>query len=344
MLLNLGTTYQDIFPSLLLSDLHLTDNPRDEYRWELFDWAIDVCREHDIQTIFVLGDITDAKDNHSAKLVNSVVFAFSTLAIQTGAKIVILMGNHDYMVVKHPFFGFLNNVQNIYFIDEISKDMTKSVLLLPHTRSPSEDWKDLDLNDYKLVLMHQTVEGAIASNGMAMSGELKADFKIRSKVYSGDIHVPQRIGSVEYVGSPYHVHFGDRFKPRGVLLDSSLQASDLHFPTVEKFVATITQASDLDQLKIKEGDQLKIRVKITPSTFSLWEDIKGEVKKKCEELKVDLRGLEMITTSKKRIKLLSNDREVFKRSFEDAVRKFGNREKLSDDLISVGVEIAKGYE
>ena len=43
---------------ILIADLHLTDNPLEEYRWKVFDWLEDLKEEYDIDDIFLLGDIT----------------------------------------------------------------------------------------------------------------------------------------------------------------------------------------------------------------------------------------------------------------------------------------------
>ncbi|HWY34909.1 MAG TPA: hypothetical protein VNX68_09695, partial [Nitrosopumilaceae archaeon] len=65
---------------LITSDLHLTDKDRDEYRWGLFPWLKQQIISYKPTTLLFLGDTTDAKDRHSAKLTNRIVDCFTDLA------------------------------------------------------------------------------------------------------------------------------------------------------------------------------------------------------------------------------------------------------------------------
>ena len=58
---------------LLVSDLHLTDNPRDEYRWGIFGQIDSVIQTYQPSCLVILGDLTDKKDNHSSELVNRLL-------------------------------------------------------------------------------------------------------------------------------------------------------------------------------------------------------------------------------------------------------------------------------
>ena len=91
---------------LIFTDIHLTDNPREEYRWRVFDDAIvQFLFLKKATDIMILGDLTDRKDNHSASLVNRLVRNVKRLAEL--APVTVLMGNHDYLDPINPFFGFL---------------------------------------------------------------------------------------------------------------------------------------------------------------------------------------------------------------------------------------------
>src|SRR3954470_7797877 len=214
-------------PALLTADLHFVAEPACEYRWSLFPWLHRTCKEERVKTLCILGDLVDRKDNHPAVLVNRLADAIEWLHADTGVEIVIMAGNHDWLKEGEQFFKFLRHIKGVSYVTEPWEHPdTKGPLamFLPFARDPSEEWKDLtSLDLYQYVFMHQTISGSIASNGQRMSGEtLPYIFDGVGKIYSGDIHVPQVVRSVvadvEYVGSPYHVHFGDNFTPRVVLL------------------------------------------------------------------------------------------------------------------------------
>lgn len=336
---------------VLVSDLHLTNNPRDAYRWGLFPWLAELRRTYPtLRYVFVLGDLTDAKDKHSSELVNEVVRCLVDLT-DAGLEVYVLQGNHDYLKEGNPFFGFLEHLDNIHFISQpigIKFPEIGSVFFVPHMRD-SKRLLELPYTNHDLVLMHQTVGGAVASNGQKMNGELPSRFlPSYVKVFSGDIHVPQVVGDVEYVGSPYHVHFGDRFKPRAILLDED-RYQDVHFPTIERFTVDLSPKtaseceSRLDNLRLKPDDQLKVRVLLGSSLVGEWWDIKRRIIDWCHNHNVMLCGLEM--TGKPRRKLLLSEAEQFSyaslHGVESTLLRFAEKEKLSPDVVQIGMELMK---
>ena len=333
-------------PALLISDLHLTANPDDEYRWTLFEWLIETIGHEDVKTVVILGDLTDAKDFHSATLVNRVVENLVALT-RPGVQVTVLQGNHDYLKSGHTFFGFANNIPNIRFITKIGDDCVDSVtgpncFYLPHTKTPAKDWAGLDFSHYSYVFMHQTISGAVASNGQEMDGEEMPDFTAKGgpKVYSGDIHVPQVIKGVEYVGSPYHVHFGDNFKPRAVLLDRRNRPVDLHFKSPRRLGIKVTSFAQLKSYELDDGDQVKLTVKLSPAEASGW----LALRRVCEawlksrgavvhDIRLELQRSERRLTpgqggSTTRVRL----------SDPEAILRFVEREELGGDVLQAGLD------
>ena len=189
-------------PTLLTSDLHLTDNPADDYRWKLFDFLADRCQAEGVKTLGILGDLTDAKDYHPSRLTNRIVEQIVRMRALVD-EVIILEGNHDYLRKGHAYFEFLNHLPGIRFIVKPYEDLTgsKAGLWLPHTKTPMQDWKDWDFTHYNYVFMHQTAPGSIASNGQAMDGDALPDFG-ESKIYSGDIHVPRSLEASNMLEAP----------------------------------------------------------------------------------------------------------------------------------------------
>ena len=63
----------------LIVDTHFTDNQRDAYRFGIFDWIVKQQRDKPVAATFFAGDLCDAKDRHSATLVNRVVAGLTKL-------------------------------------------------------------------------------------------------------------------------------------------------------------------------------------------------------------------------------------------------------------------------
>ena len=139
------------FPFLITSDLHLTANYRDEYRWGLFPWLAEQCQKYSVKTLLILGDLTDAKDLHPAVLVNRIATELDTLSLWVD-EIIILMGNHDWLKENEPFFSFLSMHPKIRFVSEPT--VVGEALFLPYSNDPIKSWKNINFNKHPFVFMH----------------------------------------------------------------------------------------------------------------------------------------------------------------------------------------------
>ena len=258
---------------LVTSDLHFTDKKSDSYRFDIFDYFID---ERDNFTqfddLFILGDITDRKDKHSAFLVNHIVEGFSRLSDYYN--VYILMGNHDFIDYKTPFFGFLSEVGDLEFIKEptdLIMEFGEVFRFIPSGYSIPED-----PGKSKILFLHYTFNGSVFSNGQEFRGNESTSSSIVSKyplVISGDIHVPQRIGkNIYYCGSPYRVRFGDNFTPSILEVRNNTGNYDLRRKTtgfVSKVSARIDHPDSVFDLGLITGDQLKVELSMSSKDISL---------------------------------------------------------------------------
>lgn len=326
-------------PSILAADIHMTSNPRDEYRWGLFEWLEQEVIRHKADQVFFLGDHTEAKDRHQSILVNR--FSDGVERLRKRAKLWFLKGNHDYIDPAYPFFGFLDHMSNVSFIKEpTGLDFGDAkALCLPTTRSP-EDWTQFRFNDYALIFTHQTYDGAISENGTKLPGFSPSIFNgYKGHVWSGDIHVPQKVApNVEYVGAPYRIDFGDRFTPRCVLLKEG-RTVDLHYPCVLKRLEEVTSLAELKLLsqKFNPGDLVKVRVKLRRSEYVGWSKMRDDIKAMEREGGWQLFGPELVAyeeaiPGQKPDASLSHDPK-------ELVAEFARKKKLSKAMAEVGQEL-----
>ena len=330
-------------PTLLTSDLHLTDNPADDYRWKLFDFLADRCQAEGVKTLGILGDLTDAKDYHPSRLTNRIVEQIVRMRALVD-EVIILEGNHDYLRKGHAYFEFLNHLPGIRFIVKPYEDLTgsKAGLWLPHTKTPMQDWKDWDFTHYNYVFMHQTAPGSIASNGQAMDGDALPDFG-ESKIYSGDIHVPQVIGSIENVGSPYHVHHGDNFHPRCVLLDRRGRAVDLHFDSIRRLSVKVRSLEELRRMDIKRGDHLKLTFELSQADKHSWAAIKRKAAEEMADHGVVLNDLSLkVAGSTVPLSYAGDLKKSERMSDAEVLTRFVTNEDLGGDALDVGLALLKG--
>ena len=339
--------------SLLISDLHLTDKPRNSYRWKLFAWLKTTLPKHNVKMLWILGDLTEEKDRHSAQLVNKVVEELLTLYRQCGLhSIYILRGNHDGIDENCSYFKFLGKYPCIQFIETpyAASFSDREVLMLPHTTTPADAWKNVEFHLADYVFMHATVKGAISESGQQLDGippALLATAR-RAKIYSGDIHVPQIVKSgrveVEYIGAPYPVRFGDKFEPRAVLIENFRTAKSLPIPSIQRLTLTVTPAKpDIPLKTLREGDQVKIRIRLTQSEYGDWAQLKRKVVATCAEAKVELCGLELEKVEN-RIKLRTVATPTNVKTSEQVLTAFCSNNKLSKEVSSAGVKLLAEIE
>ena len=278
---------------LIISDLHLTENPHEAYRWSVFDTARQVLRKHKIPDLFIMGDLLDRKDRHPSELVNRLINEL--VKCSEIARVSVLKGNHDYLKPEHPFLDFLDHFPNIFWYNTPQRDIYQSVALqdqfnllwLPHSRTPEVDWADLDFDDLDYIFMHQSVIGCKVSNMFEMNHGLNLKWltsRTDAKIYSGDIHVPQDIDVLTYIGTQHPVSFGDDYQPRMLWLTEKGHQS-IPVNTLQRLTLTVNSLKDLrelfDKKKLTEGDHLKIKVRLEPAQLSQWSEIKQLITNWC---------------------------------------------------------------
>lgn len=342
------TKYPRIF---ITSDLHLTDRSTDTYRFDLFPWLEKRILSEEADYLFILGDVTDQKDNHSSALVNRVVSELRGIRDRTGVEVYVLKGNHDYTDEGEPFFRWLSE-PGLQFI---SKPTTlrlsgKEFLFLPHTRRYIAEWKGQPIKKADFILAHQTFVGAVASNGMEMEHGIPRGVFNKAKegclVISGDIHVPQRIGRVEYCGAPYPITFGDSYSPRVLYFDGK-KLKSIPRNTIRK--ATIDVPFDCEdfqeffqQQNVSGGDQIKARIVIPQEHLESLSECRLAALDALKELGVVVSSVEARVVSTNRTVQKRRDEKSRHTDPSKVLRSYCKTFEIGQDAYRAGLEIIKG--
>jgi hypothetical protein len=331
--------------ALLITDLHLTANPRDDYRWKLFDWLQTTIISNSVKCLFILGDLTDQKDYHSGRLVNRVVGAFTHL-YRCGCLvyIYIIPGNHDGDDPYMRFFKFLGKFPFIRFIETPWEEEIagRTVRMLPHTRNAEADWSAVDMSSADLILTHVTVHKAVSESGVELEGVPVSLFRTarRAKIYSGDVHVPQIVGPVEYVGAPYPIKFGDKFTPRVVLLENMRKPKDLFPPSLSRVMLDLVPDDNKTYglEKLARGDQVKVRLHLSRSQYVDWNRYKKNIMEGCAKFELELCGLELVKRDKVKIRLRGKAKTIG-RTVEQVFADYCIQHKLDERMVEVGTQL-----
>lgn len=330
--------------AILTADVHMTENPREQFRWRLWRWLRRTIRARDIQNLFILGDLTESKDRHNAQLVNRLHRELDMLCSE--CSVWILVGNHDFIDVESPFFEFVGTLPNVNFIAGVCEETIdfagdhQKCLFLPSPKDWEQEWQGYDFREYDYIFTHATFEGCLSENGTKMRGIPPAIFsRTKAKIWSGDIHVPQRIDRINYVGAPYHTRFGDEFEPRVVLIESDGSISNLHFPAPIKHVALIRSPADLDGhlKKLRPQDQMKVRVQLQRGDWPEWPSIRQEIIERVQLAEIVLVGPEPILIRQGQEKKAKSSRERI--APEQLIRDYGKSEGANAGLVKAGIEL-----
>jgi UDP-2,3-diacylglucosamine pyrophosphatase LpxH len=294
------------------SDLHLTDDPDDEYRWKIFDF---LARQPS-GPIIIGGDLTHRKDNHSGKLVNRIVQSLRDLRTD----IYILKGNHDYTAQDSPFFAFLSAIDKLIFISEPTIVLIENVRVafVPHGSGvhPKDEGK------VERIIMHDL-----------HAHELPRAAKKVCPILSGDDHIPHTEGHVTYIGAPYPITFGDDYVPR-ILLDDGKTIESVNVPTIRKMTIELPRENKrLD--RAQKGDHVKLKVRLPRADLADYKRIVDTAKKMLEAQGVALiRTLLEIEDSGPPPEMTEMVLDPLK-----VLRTYGQEKQISPELMDVGRRI-----
>lgn len=334
----------------VMGDLHLTDSLMEEYRHLLMRDMPRVAQQHGVDGIVILGDLTEQKDRHPAKLVNRVVDHI--VALSRVAPVAVLMGNHDYKNEGYAFFQFLHKLRDVVWIGSATHGQElgsryavfKDCLFLPHTRNYKRDWKVFKENrvfeSSSVVFAHNTFNGASVGFGRQLEGIPVEYFPRKTCVVAGDIHVPQELGPVTYVGAPYTVDFGDDYQSRVLIIDGKKMES---ISTAEYPQKKLVEIDKLDDLKLRRvtstlhvGDTLRIRVNV--DNLEAWSDLHKQVIAFCTKRGWVPQRIEPVMrkgATKKRVKVVQSQNA----DDGELIEQFGKRHSVDDRVLDMGLKI-----
>jgi hypothetical protein len=262
---------------LITGDWHLNANPRDQYRHDHQKVLRQVIVKYGVDKLVVLGDLTDEKDNHPAWLVNKIADYVHTLAQH--CRVIIVRGNHDALTPDEPFFGFLGLIPNVIWVNQ--PRVIDGDIYLPFTNNWKKDWEQVVWSVFNRAFTHNTFDGVSIGHGETLKGIPLSAVKVPT--FSGDIHIPQTLDGVTYVGAPYLVDFGDDYVPRLLLVEGQ-SVKSLRLPGRQKRLVEVRSLDALDKVTgVNPGDILKVRFQLSPADHAQWPALQAAIRKWGEE-------------------------------------------------------------
>lgn len=328
---------------LLTADIHLDDQPGNEYRWDVFNKILEVCENRKISSVIIAGDLSDKKDRHTGRMVNKLVSNLTRLT-DAGISLRILRGNHDLPIDGTAYWAFLSSIPHVTFFDAPYYDESERVLYLPYTSTPEEDWKKVEekiTRRLRAVFLHQLVDGVVV-NQRQMKGVVVPKFiQEADKVWAGDIHDPQKIGAIEYIGAPHPVSFGDEHKCRFVIVNGDyIQRDEILLTPPAKKIITIRSFLDLRGLQVKSGDQVRIRVELDAAKTAEWPALQDRLVAWAARKEVALASTEAIFRLNEKVS--DNEKDITSWTNPHAILEaFFEINNITDDIKATGIWLLK---
>jgi len=324
---------------LVTADLHLSSNSRDSYRFAAMSRLAEVIEDEKVKTLLILGDITEEKNFHPATLVNDVVELFHIFS-ELVDQVIVMMGNHDYTDADTPFFYFLRRLKNVDWIRTRCemKVVDSRCLFLPHTLNYKRDWEGQSMKGFDYIFAHNTFDGAQTEHGKKLTGIPLNVFPKDARVIAGDIHTPQTLGCLTYCGSPFHVDFGDDFEAR-VLLLSGDKMKSIPLPGPQKRLLELKSGYSHEDFGMEKGDVVKVRYSLPEKDREKWPEIRAKIRHELEECSCTVYAIQPVLEKAARSASVTSKRYV--RSDEEMVKMFGKQHKASEQMMGVGLALAR---
>lgn len=321
---------------LVVGDTHLTESPADEYRWDFFRLVRMAAQDNGVSAIHHLGDLIDRKDRFPATFVNRLIEELRLTA--SIAPLDVLRGNHDTPLNGPAFFQFVNEtLDGVRYITQPTLTGARHDLwLLPFDPKPEVSWAPIDFSEVRAAFMHQTVTGALTENGFTIEHGTRLPVLPRElMIYSGDVHVQQECRNICYVGCPHPVKFGDDYPCRLLILDDNYEiVKEIKLDPQRKRVIRVNSLEELRLVTIRPGDQAKVEMTLTVKDVDRYSELEQGLVDWSKATGVVLSSHEFTIHEQSTGTELNLDLAP-----SALLREFATDEGISDDLLSVGLEL-----
>jgi DNA repair exonuclease SbcCD nuclease subunit len=255
---------------LCIGDLHIQKrnlNLFAQFQDKLFSF---IKSTPGIGTIVILGDVLHTMNIINTHCLNAAIQFFKQLDV-LDIKIMILVGNHDYIgpneyLTKNHWMNAISefNPKNITIVDTIITHGENVYMPYVPTGRFNDALSTVDLQNVKYIFCHQEFLGARYEFGNVVSdhGDIWDNKPI---VVSGHIHKRQWLNkNIYYTGTPYQTRFNEEpDKTIALIKDNTINEFSLDLPKMITLYKTI---SDLKKLQFDSNHLYKIILKVDNQT------------------------------------------------------------------------------
>ena len=339
---------------MFVSDLHIQErkdigrinpitnlNSRLEDGLNILSQIRDVQQQYHIPVIWFLGDWFEFKDRIPNHVLIEFGISFNNIADQS-EMIYSLLGNHDFQWKEYPTIKLFDK-ENVKIIDKPSVIVDNKMIVgcLPYRRKWKdfeEDWKTLHQSKaLDIVIMHQDIPGVSYDSGFVSQGSFNLPTLPGVIYLAGHIHTPQKLGQIQFLGSPYPDEFGSNEGERFIwLLESStkeIRPYQLHY---REFI-DVEFLSDI-HTKDLENQYVRIVGEVTNSQERHeLQELKTNLEKVAQAVVVKVKQLSTKTERENNVPVFANDKDAITSYVNSNLNPNGNLN--AETAIIIGLEL-----
>ena len=193
---------------LIFSDTHYDKNPKKSYTLEngMSSWLqtqmyitadiFEYADQHNIKTIFHLGDLFERKNHLPQDLYNTIWDFYKE---QSGFDIILNVGNHDRYKVDDTSLLPFSQIISVHETPHIIERDDCIIKIVPHNNF---DFELPETDKTKILMLHHEIDGFQYNRFTNVESEIKVnEFSCWDYVFSGHIHTPQTLQNIVCVGS-----------------------------------------------------------------------------------------------------------------------------------------------
>lgn len=177
---------------------------------------------HDIKTIIHLGDFLDRRKFVNFQTLNAVRSGFVDKLESSGAKMHVILGNHDIFFKNKSEVNSLQELFADKFIVHNKPTVEvfdgTPIALLPWINSENEDESLKFIQSAKADILcgHLELDGFNVLRSVVFNGGMKSSLFAKYKaVYTGHFHTRHSKGNIHYLGCPYQITLADYGDKKG---------------------------------------------------------------------------------------------------------------------------------
>jgi DNA repair exonuclease SbcCD nuclease subunit len=339
---------------LLWSDIHIHAHKKSTDRLhdclKVLEWVFQTAVSRNITNIIFAGDLFQDRQKIDV-MTYALTFKVFSKYCNNNFKIYLLLGNHDLWYYDKWDISSVQPFSALPGITLIDKDCSidingEKIDFLPYLHDPVDSLSKLKFNKNKILVGHLACHGAKLNTLYNTYSDVviehdaemvKIDVNLFldwEQVFLGHYHNQQRLGNVEYIGSPLQLTFGEAFQHKHIIIYDTKTKEKEYIRNNFSPQHFIIPYEDLAKYDL-EDNFLRVSVK-NHSTNSLIE-IKKEIEQFCP------RTLEIIPIVKETESQIIEDAKAILQREDEMLEKYVQQVEAKDldakRLIEIGKKI-----